>query len=215
MKISKSFIPIAFSLAIMPALPVKSHPIDCAILLCMAGGFPASTECADAKIEVIRRITPLPVEPPLQLWRCPMRLDASIAAKIGVSMVLGSDGLNAETRAIRDGIEIYHIQQYRHKRGGDSEYIIDRTTVGKYLQNGHFQWAAASYQHGPAWLAEAAGGYTVARSIGCDDDRRPVYGRTCVPTVISTTNDHNGFIRGVFMRYRDTDGTYHIEAIRY
>src|SRR5690606_21654629 len=102
---------------------------------CMAGGFPASTECADAKIEVIRRITPLPVEPPLQLWRCPMRLDASIAAKIGVSMVLGSDGLNAETRAIRDGIEIYHIQQYRHKRGGDSEYIIDRTTVGKYLQN--------------------------------------------------------------------------------
>lgn len=85
MKISKSLIPIAFSLSIVPAIPVKAHPIDCAILLCMAGGFPASSECALAKAEVIRRITPIPVEPPLQPWRCPMGLDASTAAKIGVS----------------------------------------------------------------------------------------------------------------------------------
>lgn len=48
-------------------------PIDCAILLCMAGGFPPSTECAAAKAEMIRRITPVPVEPPLQIWRCPMQ----------------------------------------------------------------------------------------------------------------------------------------------
>ncbi|WP_252947762.1 hypothetical protein [Oceanicola sp. 502str15] len=51
----------------------QAYPIDCAILLCLSGGWPASAPCARAKAEFIRRITPLPVEPPLQIWRCPMR----------------------------------------------------------------------------------------------------------------------------------------------
>lgn len=50
----------------------QSYPIDCAILLCLSGGWPASTPCARARAEFIRRITPFPVEPPLQIWRCPM-----------------------------------------------------------------------------------------------------------------------------------------------
>lgn len=50
----------------------QSYQIDCAILLCLSGGWPASTPCARARAEFIRRITPWPVEPPLQIWRCPM-----------------------------------------------------------------------------------------------------------------------------------------------
>lgn len=50
----------------------QSYPIDCAILLCLSGGWPASLPCARARAEFIRRITPWPVEPPLQIWRCPM-----------------------------------------------------------------------------------------------------------------------------------------------
>lgn len=50
----------------------QTYPIDCAILLCLSGGWPASTPCAHARAEFIRRITPWPVEPPLQIWRCPM-----------------------------------------------------------------------------------------------------------------------------------------------
>lgn len=50
----------------------QAYPIDCAILLCLSGGWPASAPCARAKAEFIRRITPWPVEPPLQIWRCPM-----------------------------------------------------------------------------------------------------------------------------------------------
>lgn len=50
----------------------QSYPIDCAILLCLAGGWPASVPCARARAEFIRRITPWPVEPPLQIWNCPM-----------------------------------------------------------------------------------------------------------------------------------------------
>lgn len=55
-----------------PATAVTAHPIDCAILLCLSGGWPASAECTAARAEFIRRITPWPIEPPLQIWRCPM-----------------------------------------------------------------------------------------------------------------------------------------------
>ena len=48
------------------------YPIDCAILLCLSGGWPSSVPCSRARAEFIRRITPWPVEPPLQIWRCPM-----------------------------------------------------------------------------------------------------------------------------------------------
>lgn len=50
----------------------QTYAIDCAILLCLAGGFPPSVPCARARAEFIRRVTPWPVEPPLQIWRCPM-----------------------------------------------------------------------------------------------------------------------------------------------
>ena len=53
----------------------QTYPIDCAILLCLSGGWPASVPCTRARTEFIRRITPWPVEPPLQIWHCPM--DAS------------------------------------------------------------------------------------------------------------------------------------------
>ena len=57
-----------------PPTPARAqtYPIDCAILLCLSGGWPASDPCTRARAEFIRRITPWPVEPPLQIWRCPM-----------------------------------------------------------------------------------------------------------------------------------------------
>jgi hypothetical protein len=69
--------PIAVVLALTGiSLPsdtrAQAYPIDCAILLCLSGGWPASVPCARARAEFIRRITPWPVEPPLQIWRCPM-----------------------------------------------------------------------------------------------------------------------------------------------
>jgi hypothetical protein len=54
------------------AAPAYAYPADCAILLCLAGGWPASAPCAYARAVFIRRITPWPIEPPLQIWRCPM-----------------------------------------------------------------------------------------------------------------------------------------------
>ena len=63
----------AISLTAVPdRAQAQSYQIDCAILLCLSGGWPASVPCARARAEFIRRITPWPVEPPLQIWRCPM-----------------------------------------------------------------------------------------------------------------------------------------------
>tara|TARA_R110000796_G_scaffold40951_4_gene101189 strand:- start:22611 stop:23168 length:558 start_codon:yes stop_codon:yes gene_type:complete len=52
--------------AILPVQVKKAHAydMDCAIMLCMAGGFPPSAVCAAAFRTMIRRITPWPSRPP-------------------------------------------------------------------------------------------------------------------------------------------------------
>lgn len=75
----RSLTAIGVALAVnMPmATPAHAYQVDCAILLCLAGGWPASAPCAHARAVFIRRITPWPVEPPLQIWRCPRLHDDS------------------------------------------------------------------------------------------------------------------------------------------
>lgn len=63
---------LAVGIATISPAPAAAYQIDCAILLCLAGGWPSSTECSAARAEFIRRITPFPIEPPLQIWRCPL-----------------------------------------------------------------------------------------------------------------------------------------------
>ena len=64
---------LGIGLSTATVTPAAAYPVDCAILLCLAGGWPASAECAHARAVFIRRITPWPIEPPLQIWNCPMR----------------------------------------------------------------------------------------------------------------------------------------------
>ncbi|MFK5980482.1 MAG: hypothetical protein QM488_16515 [Rhizobiaceae bacterium] len=61
---------IAASCAAIPSTAL-AYCMDHSILLCMAGGFPPGAVCNKALAVVIRRVTPFPYEPPLQLWRCP------------------------------------------------------------------------------------------------------------------------------------------------
>lgn len=63
----RSFIlSLVLSVVILPvtAKQSRAYDMDCAIMLCMAGGFPPSAVCAAAYAEMIRRITPWPVRPP-------------------------------------------------------------------------------------------------------------------------------------------------------
>ncbi len=63
---------IGAAIALSFPVPATAYEVDCAILLCLSGGWPASAECNHARAVFIQRITPWPVEPPLQIWRCPM-----------------------------------------------------------------------------------------------------------------------------------------------
>lgn len=73
MKPSLPALLLGLGLATASVMPAAAYPVDCAILLCLAGGWPASAECSHARAVFIARITPWPIEPPLQIWNCPMR----------------------------------------------------------------------------------------------------------------------------------------------
>lgn len=60
------------ALSVFLPAPASAYEVDCAILLCLSGGWPAAAECSHARGVFIQRITPWPIEPPLQIWRCPM-----------------------------------------------------------------------------------------------------------------------------------------------
>ena len=72
---------LGVSLSAATVTPAAAYPVDCAILLCLAGGWPASAECAHARAVFIARITPWPIEPPLQIWNCPMRASLPVEAQ--------------------------------------------------------------------------------------------------------------------------------------
>lgn len=137
--------------------PARAYPIDCAILLCLAGGFPPSAECTAAKATMIRRITPWPVSPSLQLWNCPMGLPSGFTlAPDSPEIRLGPDGLTDDVRGYRDAIEIYHVRT-SPSFGSDapSGSWRDQTQRGVYLEDGSHRWVSASLRHGPEWLAES------------------------------------------------------------
>lgn len=140
---------LAGGIALAPA--ADAYPIDCAILLCLAGGFPVSAECTAARAEMIRRVTPFPIEPPLQLWRCPMGGGASGIAMPGI----GPDGLDPTSRQLRDGVGIYHVRYWRRKSHDDLT-VTDSTRVGAYDINGKFYWKPAKLIEAPDWVYDVS-----------------------------------------------------------
>lgn len=204
----------AFAGATASVTPAQAYPIDCAILLCMAGGFPASAECSRAKAEVIRRITPWPIEPPLQLWRCPMGMSREDAALAGIALPqLGPDGLTPEVRAYRDAMEIYHVRYHRtyDREGGYSSF--DATQVGRYAEDGSFSWRHGSFERGPEWLADVVGGQRVAIRECVSEHREGGCRRY---KIVRHENRGPGpRTRGVAFRYQDHTGAIHDEFVRY
>lgn len=214
------------SATLASAPKADAYAIDCAILLCLAGGFPASSECAAAKIELIRRITPWPIEPPLQLWNCPMGMSGSRLGEINALLAatgqplmsmpqVGADGLTPDARRYRDAISIYHVRYTRQRNSGGEE-ISDNTQRGDYDASGEFRWVPASLTSAPQWLTEALGG-----------QRSPI--RRCVETQrmgreeeYCIRYDTVGYsymppssVRAVAIRTMDHEGNYSVEVVRY
>ena len=127
------------------AQPTAAYSIDCAILLCIAGGFPASVECSAAHAEMIRRITPWPIEPPLQLWRCPMG---------GADKLLPDASENShEIRFYRKGIEVWQLSKRSMNSSGGRQ--SEATAVRSFYDDaGNFQRVSVAPLAAPPWVIE-------------------------------------------------------------
>ena len=164
---------LALGALALPGGSARAYPVDCAILLCLAGGWPANPVCTYAKATVVRRITPFPVEPPLQVWRCPMGgMGPAAAARVGGSalagtgpagssppMAAGTDPSDPALDVVRS-IRVHHVQyaQRTTSGGGAGEECQrrDGSRLGTYDADGGFRWeatAAAAVPSGPGLSA--------------------------------------------------------------
>lgn len=124
--------------------PVFAYPIDCAIAICMPGGFSASAECTRAKVEVLRRLTPPTIEPPIQLWRCPMNTGVSLPG-------MGADGSTPEMRTWRSSIEVWMLQkQSSNSSGGRESSVYAHRSY--YNDTGDFVGGGVQIDAMPDWI---------------------------------------------------------------
>ena len=170
-----------------PRVAAHSYSIDCAILLCLAGGFPPSAECKAAKTELIRRITPWPVEPPLQLWNCPM-------GGGGVSLPGGgeSTSLPPEVAKYRDAIELWQLSKHVTNGSGGRDLYVNMSHYG-YAPSGDFVQKTASEDDVPEWL---------------DEEVRHHTGSTLM-------NHYGRGFRSIVFRMQDYTGAYSTEWVGY
>jgi len=203
----------ATAVSVSLAAPATAYPVDCAILLCLAGGWPASAECAHARAVFIARITPWPVEPPLQIWNCPMRAslnrEKSPMERL-FEILLRHEGGPWPQSSVESSSELYLAQdqadvdisdpaydfvrsihvfqiEYRRHRNRDGDCNTWSTIrEGTYGEQGDFAWARST----PARVPPASA-------------FRP--GTSC--------SDY--WFRGVFVDWTDYEGTYGFEEVRY
>jgi len=205
---------ISISSLMGSAAPAQAYQVDCAILLCLAGGWPASTPCAHARAVFIRRITPWPIEPPLQIWRCPMGASFNEPAPLSPMErlydimfrdppLIHSEAASsplvpvlADVQADIDisddafdfvrSIRVFHIQyRQNEKRDGDCNRS-DSTRLGSYGLQGDYRWTRSGVAQVPT-----ASQLTIPNGCG------------------------SYFYRSVFVDWHDHAGNYGSEEVRY
>ncbi len=151
-------------MALVSPEPAKAYQVDCAILLCLAGGWPASAECAHARAVFIRRITPWPIEPPLQIWRCPMGISMNVPLQsrpnpAQIILAQASEGRadidisGLEFDFVRS-IRVWDVRYYsRQERGRDDECTEQfAMRLGSYGPQGEFGWRHTNPAAAPTWV---------------------------------------------------------------
>ena len=193
------------SLIAAPA-PASAYQIDCAILLCLAGGFPPSAPCAAARAEMIRRITPWPIEPPLQLWRCPMRAGFMLESRpstnaptsiafttrhlpLPQSFPPTTEVLPVYDRAVESylaAIKVYDLTYRRHRSHDGDCNVTSRLQIGSYDASGNFAWRRADVSASPSWVF-------ITTSSQCSE----------------------AWFRGVGLEWKDYEGVQGTEVVTY
>ena len=204
---------LGIGLSMAAVTPSTAYPIDCAILLCLAGGFPASPPCARARAEFIRRITPWPIEPPLQIWNCPMRAsfrqgdrpldrlwEVAVQGELAASSMLSpkwfAEPMQVTAQADIDisdaafdfvrSIRVFEITYWQQRSGDDNCFSSSSVHEGSYGAQGDYSRKPVSLAKIPAASAFRA------------------------PTSCS-----NYWHRSVFVEWRDFEGTYGHEEVHY
>ena len=204
---------ISISGLMASSAPAQAYQVDCAILLCLAGGWPASAPCAHARAVFIRRITPWPIEPPLQIWRCPMGVSLNDPSPMSPmerlyditfrdppepqeSTPMPLVRVQADEQADIDisgdafdfvrSIRVFHIQ-FSQRRNRDGDCITsDSTRLGSYGVQGDYHWTRSSVAQVP-------------------------------PASDLPNTGHCNWVsyRSVFVDWRDHEGNYGFEEVRY
>jgi hypothetical protein len=204
---------LGIGLSTAAVTPSTAYPIDCAILLCLAGGFPASPPCARAKAEFIRRITPWPIEPPLQIWNCPMRASFPMKDRsldrlwdVAVRDELTAPAMSFPERPVEPmpvdaqadidisdaafdfvrSIRVFEITYRQQRSGDDNCFSSSSVHEGSYGAQGDYTRKPVSFAKIPATSAFRA------------------------PTSCSSYSH-----RSVFVEWRDFEGTYGHEEVHY
>jgi len=132
----------------------KAYQVDCAILLCLAGGWPASAECAHARAVFIRRITPWPIEPPLQIWRCPMGVSERAPLQSTTPKIWEASNQSGQQLAqvilaqvVEGGADI-DIERGRDDDCSESYNM----RLGTYGTQGEFGWQRTTPAAAPKWV---------------------------------------------------------------
>ena len=203
---------LATTTVITLATPAAAYPVDCAILLCLAGGWPASAECAHARAVFIARITPWPVEPPLQIWNCPMHaefrretpverlfdiaLRSQPMPQLSLPALPFPDLIPVQDQADVDisdpaydfvrSIRVYQTEYRRHRRSDGDCNVWSTVRLGTYGEQGDYAWHRSS-------VASLPPASSFSPSSSCNDY----------------------FFRSVFVDWKDYESTYGFEEVRY
>jgi hypothetical protein len=203
---------LGLGLSTASVMPAAAYPVDCAILLCLAGGWPASAECAHARAVFIARITPWPIEPPLQIWNCPMRasfrredqpmerlFDIGVRGEpeplmpipdVPLELQLVQDRADADISGPEfDFVRSIRVFEITYSQGQDSDGGCDRHGVvymGTYGEQGEYSRRRSSIAAVPT-----ASDFEVPAN--CRDYRH----------------------RSVFVEWRDYEGSYGHEEVKY
>ncbi len=205
---------ISISGLLASSAPAQAYQVDCAILLCLAGGWPASAPCAHARAVFIRRITPWPIEPPLQILRCPMGVSFSPVESPGPAermfdaafqatlprQSFPNDGQVIEVQ-ITDGadidisddafdfvrsIRVYHVNFSQRENDQGDCTRFDTTRLGTYGTQGEFSWSHSNIGDVPT----------------ASDRPEPTF---CPPINYQS----------VFVEWRDQSGKYGFDEVHY
>ena len=213
MKLSLPALFLALGLSTATITPATAYPVDCAILLCLAGGWPASAECVHARAVFIRRITPWPIEPPLQIWNCPMRAsfrgeqrpldrlfdiafraempsqDLSFLEDSAAPIIVDAQADLDISDPAFDFVRSIRVIQTEYRAYHDMDGHCHRpygVTIGTYGEQGEFSWSRGD-------LADIPDGSAFAPGTSC--------------------NTYN--FRSVSVEWQDYEGTYGFEEVRY